>query len=241
MKNKYEYNSWPLGKLPKELQRQEPELIKSMGYSWNDPRDIIDIFEEKIAKFAGSKHAVLVDCCSNGIFLCLKYLQQIDELKQGDTLLIPSRTYVSVPLQIKHAGLKFAFEDIEWSGQYQLKNSRVWDSAVRWTKDMYLGNGSLQVISFQIKKRVPIGRGGVILTDDADTARWLKLASYDGRDLTTSYTDVKHFNLLGYHMYMTPEDAARGIILMDSLPEINDDSGTHLNYTDLSTVKLLKE
>jgi dTDP-4-amino-4,6-dideoxygalactose transaminase len=238
---KYKYNSWPLGKVPEELQRKEPQIIKEMGYSWNDPRDIIDIFENKIAKFANSKHAVLVDCCSHGLFLSLKYLLSIGELKQGEYLTIPSRTYVSAPLQIKHAGLRYDFKDYQWAGLYQLGNSRVWDSAVRWTKDMYIGNNNLQVISFQIKKRIPIGKGGVILTDDSEAAKWLKLASYDGRDLTTPYTDSVHFKNLGYHMYMTPEDAARGIILMDSTPEVNEDSGSHLNYTDLSVVDILKD
>ena len=66
MTNNYQYNSWPLGSLPKEFQRLEPEIIKSLGYNWNDPREIIDIFEAKIAKFAGSKYACLVDCCTNG-------------------------------------------------------------------------------------------------------------------------------------------------------------------------------
>jgi hypothetical protein len=33
-------------------------------------------------------------------------------------------------------------------------------------------------------------------------------------DLNTPYTDIDHVKMLGYHMYMTPEDA-RGIILMD--------------------------
>jgi len=241
MNKKYEYNSWPLGNLPEELQRKEPKIIKNMGYRWDDPREIIDIFENKIAKFTGSKYAVLVDCCSNGLFLSLKYLLSINEINYGDVLSIPSRTYVSAPLQIKHAGLKYKFKDYEWSGLYQLGDTRVWDSAVRWTKDMYIGNNSLQVVSFQIKKRIPIGRGGVVLTDDLEAAKWLKLASYDGRDLTTSYTDPNHFKNLGYHMYMTPEDAARGIILMDSVPEINEDSGTHLNYTDLSIVDILKD
>jgi dTDP-4-amino-4,6-dideoxygalactose transaminase len=230
----YQYNSWPLGKLPKELQRNEPEIIKSMGYDWKDPRDIIDIFENKIAKFANCKHAVLTDCCSHGMFLSYKYLLSIGEINLNDTIIIPKQTYISAAWQIKHAGLKVSFEDLHWSGMYQCKGSRVWDAAVRWTKNMALSDNSLMVISFQIKKRIPIGKGGVILTNDSDAARWLKLASYDGRDLTLPYTDKNHIQLAGYHMYMTPEDAARGIILMDSVPEINEDSGGHTNYPDIS-------
>lgn len=78
----YQYNSWPLGKLPPEFQRPELQKIKELGYEWQDPRDVIDIFESKVAKFAGSKYAITVDCCSHATFLCLKYLQAIGELPQ---------------------------------------------------------------------------------------------------------------------------------------------------------------
>ena len=228
---KYIYNSWPLGKLPKELQRPELDTIKEMGYKWSDPRDVIDIFESKIAKFSGSKYAVSVDCCSNGLFLCMKYIQNIPNERIKIT--IPNRTYVSVPMQILHAGFDVNYEEIEWSGIYQLKGTNIWDSAGRYTKDMYIGNDALQVLSFQIKKKIPIGRGGIILTDDIDAYNWLKLASYDGRDLTLPYTDENHVKQIGWHMYMTPEDAARGIILMDNVPEANDDFQNHQMYPDL--------
>lgn len=235
---KYKYNSWPLGKVPEELQRLEPKLIKEKGYDWKDPRDIVDIFEQKIAAFAGCRYAVLTDCCSHGIFLSLKYLQSKDELKEGSVITIPRRTYVSVPMQIQYAGNKVDFDDTEWTGLYKLGETRVWDSAVRWTKNMYRGEKSLQVVSFQIKKRLPIGKGGVILTDDYNAAKWLKLASYDGRDLTSPYTDSDHLKMFGYHYYMTPEDAARGILLMDSTPEVNEDSGNYTMYPDVSKYDL---
>lgn len=236
--SKYQYNSWPLGKLPKQFQRPELEILKQNGYEWNDARDVVDIFERKIANFANCKYAITVDCCSNGIFLSLKYLQSIGELKQGQVLTIPDRTYVSVPMQIKHANNNVSFFDYDWTGLYQINGTRIYDSAVRWTKDMYVGSNALQVVSFQLKKRIPIGKGGVILTNDEQAAKWLKLASYDGRDLTTPYTSENHISILGYHMYMTPEDAARGIILMDQIPEINEDSGGSYNYTKLSELKL---
>ena len=35
-------------------------------------------------------------------------------------------------------------------------------------------------------------------------------------------------------MYMTPEDAARGIIIMDNTPTINEDSHGYEQYTELS-------
>ena len=237
MKNENKhYNPWPIGKVPKELQRPELDKLKELGYEFNDPRDVIDMFEKKVATFAGSKYAVSIDCCSHGLFLSLKYLQSIGELKTKITLTIPKMTYISAPMQIIHADNKVVFEDLEWSGIYQLKGSRVWDGAVRWNKGMYIGNDALQVVSFQIKKRIPIGKGGMILTDDFEAYKWLKLASYDGRDLNTPYTDENHVKMLGYHMYMTPEDAARGIILMDSVPEENEDTGNHTTYVDVEKI-----
>lgn len=230
------YNPWPIGKVPKEFQRPELDRLKELGYDWSDPRDVVTMFEEKVAKFAGSKYAVTIDCCSHGLFLSLKYLQHTKELEKDTALVIPKMTYVSAPIQVIHAGNKVIFEDLEWSGVYQLKGTRVWDGAVRWNKNMYVGLNALQVVSFQIKKRIPIGKGGIILTDDFEAYKWLKLASYDGRDLNTPYTDENHLRMLGYHMYMTPEDAARGIILMDQTPEENEDTGNSNTYVDVSVM-----
>jgi len=169
MSKKNEYSSWPLGLLPKEWQRTELEQLRDSGYDWDDPRDAIELFEQKIADYAGCKYAVTVDCCSNGLFLCLKCL------KATGTVTIPKKTYISVPMQIIHAGCDVEFEELEWSGLYQLKPLPVYDSAVRWTKNMFVGgNDALQVASFQLKKRLPIGRGGVIMTNNEAVYKWLK-------------------------------------------------------------------
>ena len=227
------YSSWPLGRLPKEWHRTELNEVRDLGYNWDDPRDIVRAFEEKVAKFSGSKYAIAVDSCSNGLFLCLKYL------KATGTITIPKRTYVSVPMQIKHADCDVNFEDLEWSGLYQLKPYPIYDSATRFTKNMYVGGDALQVISFQLKKRLPIGRGGIILTDSEEAYNWFCRARHDGRDLNKNYME-DDFDILGWHMYMIPEDAARGIIIMDQLPEVNEDSGGSQNYSDLSTKGIFK-
>ena len=225
------YNSWPLGALPEHLQRPEPKQLLEMGYSWDDPRDIVTIFEHKLAAYAGSKYCVVLDCCSNGLFLALK-AKGISQT----TIEIPSQTYASVPMQILHSGNEVSFSELQWSGIYQLGSTNIWDSAARFTKGMYVGDGALQVLSFQIKKRLPIGRGGAVLTDSESLFSELKLLSYDGRDLSTPYTDENHIKRLGYHFYMTPEDAARGIIIMDGLEDHNPDTMDWQHYPDLRTI-----
>jgi dTDP-4-amino-4,6-dideoxygalactose transaminase len=97
----------------------------------------------------------------------------------------------------------------------------------------------LHVVSFQIKKRIPIGRGGMILTDDYEAYKWLKQASHDGRNLKLTH-NLDNVEMLGWHYYMTPEDAARGILLMDQTPLINNDSSTDQSYNDLSTLAVFK-
>jgi len=233
---KYQYNSYILGKVPIEFQRPEIYKLKELGYKFDDAREIIDIFENKVANFAGSKYAVTTDCCSHGLFLAFKYIQMKGEYDLKKSIIIPNRTYISVPMQIIHAGFEVEFEDYDWSGVYQLKPTRIWDGATRWTKGMYVGDNALQVLSFQFKKRIPIGKGGMILTDDYEAAKMLKLMSYDGRDLTLPYDHPNHVKTFGYHMYMTPEDAARGIILMDNVPEINDDVCDTTNYLDVEKI-----
>jgi dTDP-4-amino-4,6-dideoxygalactose transaminase len=225
------FNSWPTGFVPPEKQRPELDQVRQAGYEWSDPRDVIDIFERKVAAFAGAQYGVAVDCCSHGVFLCLKYLQATGVVN------IPKHTYQSIPMQISHAGCKVQFRDEEWSGVYQVKPYPVWDAATRWHKGMY--QGGLYVTSFQMKKRVPIGRGGMILTDDVNAVNWLQRARYDGRDLGVSQWDDEP-EIMGWHYYMTPEDAARGILLMDQTPLNNPDTATWQNYADLSTKKLFQ-
>jgi dTDP-4-amino-4,6-dideoxygalactose transaminase len=169
--------------------------------------EIISEFEQAVAEFFGSPYAVAVDSCSNGLFLCLKYL------KAAGTISIPKYTYISVPMQIHHAGCQVQFTDDDWVGKYQLNPYPIWDAAGQWRAGMY--ENGLQVISFQFKKPLPIGRGGMILTDDQHAYNWLRYARHDGRDLNKFYP-ADEPEIMGWHFYMTPEDAARGILLMDA-------------------------
>ena len=235
------YDSWPIGKLPKEWQRPELGEVRKIGYKWEDPRDVVQMFEDTIADYAGCKYAVSCDCCSNALFMSLKYLESAGRLEPNSIIECPSRTYVSVPMQIAHAGHRIKFVDMEWDGIYQLGNTGVYDGSVMFTKDMFMGGSdTLQCLSFQLKKRLPIGRGGMILTNDKAAYEWLKLASYDGRDLNTYYPE-DDFSVLGWHYYMTPEDAARGLLLFNQLPDENPNTGNDSKYTDLSTKEVFKQ
>lgn len=218
------YNPYPLGQVPLHLQRVELEEVKQLGYNYEDARELITIFEKKIAEFAGSNFAVLTDCCTHAIELSILYEMHRAKLTAWNQVCIPENTYVSVGQSLDRLFHSVRRLPMEWHGIYTIEGTRVIDSAVRWKRGMYVKE-SLQCLSFQIKKPIPIGRGGAILCTTREEYEWLKLASYDGRDLNTAYDDPKHVKIQGYHYYMTPEDAARGIILMDSITFEGDVAG----------------
>ena len=198
--------------------------------------DIINLFEQKIANFCGSPYAVSVDSCTNALFLCLKYIDK------PQTITIPNKTYVSVPNTILNAGYNVKFEDFEWSGNYPLRPLDIIDSAVRFKKDMY--TSGFQCISFHRRKIIPIGKGGMILTDYKDAYEWFRRARYCGRIDGLPYDKHKEFTQRGWNMYMTPEDAARGLLLFDNLLKKSknfEDMGGSKSYSDLSKSKIFTD
>lgn len=199
----------------------------SKGYSIADPWDAVTLFENKLATYAGSKYAVCVDSCSNAMFLSMKYLGVT-----GKTITLPKHTYASTPMQCIHAGNTIRFKDIEWSGEYYLGDTPIVDAATRFRKDMYIP-GTYYCVSFHHRKSLKIGRGGVILTDDPNFPKWARPMIYDGRHKEVMH-DIDNYECIGYHMYMTPEEAAVGILKIDELPDNNPDTGNNTTYKDLS-------
>jgi dTDP-4-amino-4,6-dideoxygalactose transaminase len=200
---------------------------------------VIEQFEEEVAKYAGAKFGVAVSSNTNGIFLCLELLKHVKEIKEGDIIQIPKQTYMSIPMSILNAKCKIKFDDRKWSGAYQLKPTVIWDAAVRFAKDMYV-DGSLYVLSFQYRKTLPLGRGGMILTDDVHYRHLLQKLRFNGRALGVSQADDE-YNMRGWNMYLLPEQAARGLTLMTLIPEKNKDIASYQDYPDLSNQRLFNE
>ena len=213
---------------PKNVKLRKPGTLSSSVY------DVTKSFEERLAEYTGAPYAVTIDNQSNAMFLALYY-----EKITGKTIKIPSRTYPSVPCEIIHAGGKVEFEDVYGStlkGPYQLSPTNVWDSALRFTTDMYIP-GTHMCLSFTGPyKHLKLGKGGAILTDDFEAYKWFKRARYSGRNEVSYHDD--NFDMLGWNFYMMPEIASRGLLLMnqfynmDGTPKHNED--LELPYPDLS-------
>ena len=145
----------------------------------HNPYKIVKMFEEEVAEYTSAPYAVAVDSCTNAIFLCLQYWKE-NRWISAPSVKIPKKTYLSVPMMAMQLGYSIEFVDVEWSGGYNLWPTNVWDCAKRFTSDMYLP-GRMQCLSFHIKKLLPLGKGGMILTDDERAVEWLKKARYEGR------------------------------------------------------------
>jgi dTDP-4-amino-4,6-dideoxygalactose transaminase len=208
-------------------------LLESQGYTINDPWDVVKAFEDKVAKFSGSKYAVATDSCTNALFLCLKYLKAKGKIQ------IPKKTYLSVPQTIIHAGCEVDFVEKEWSGLYPLDPYPIVDSATRFCEGMYIQD-SYQCLSFHYRKILAICKGGMILTNDERAVEWFKLAEYQGRDRNVPHDEMPPPLLMGWNMYMPPEQAARGIWLFEEVAkgQTTGDSGGSKTYFDLTKYEI---
>jgi len=215
----------------------------------HNPYKVVQMFEEEVAEYTGAPFAVSVDNCTNALFLCLMYMKKIKKYQtkidgfifvDDMEVRIPSKTYLSVPMSIIHAGFEPVFDDSmnNWSGIYQLSPYSIYDSAKRLTSNMYI-LGSFMCLSFHIKKQLSIGKGGMILCDDSDAVKWFKAARYEGRNEKLYHED--DITMLGWNMYMTPQQAAHGLALMQNYPIDAPDLGENSGYKDLTEFTVFKK
>jgi dTDP-4-amino-4,6-dideoxygalactose transaminase len=183
------------------------------------PYDVVKKFEATVAEFAGAKYGVAVESCTNALFLSCFYLFHVRFPHRKRDVHLPRQTYPGVPCSVIHAGGVVRWTDEEWIGDYQLRPFSIYDAAKRFRPGMYV-DGSLYCLSFHAKKHLPIGRGGMILTDDVEAVEWFKRARFDGRNECELSKD--NFTMLGWNMYMQPEQAARGLQLFQSLKNFED-------------------
>ena len=184
-------------------------------------------FESALAKFTGAPYAVMTDCCTHAIELCLRY----DNIQR---VTFPAHTYLSIPMTMHKLGITYNYTDKLWTGEYQFIGTRIWDSARLLKQGMYRP-GQLQCLSFGYDKPLSIGRGGAILTDDVEVYDTIKHQCYDGRDLTVSPWENQKIFRVGYHYRPTIEEAVRALEL---LPNI-DQEPKYKEYPDLRNITII--
>jgi len=166
----------------------------------------VEIFENKIAEFFGAPYAVAFDSCTHGIEACLY-------LTKAKKIIVPKRTYISIPFLAKKMNIFLEWKDENWQDYYYL-TEKIIDAAVLWKPKGFI-NGTFMSLSFQFQKHLSLGRGGAVLCSNIQEYEALKKLSYDGR-LPNIPWRQQNINSFGLHYYMTPETAQAGIDKLDN-------------------------
>lgn len=195
----------------------------------SDAFRVVRDFEAALCAYTGAPHAVAVNSCTMALLLACAW-------HKVGVVDIPKRTYVSVPMSIKHAGGSVTYRDEEWSGAYQLKPYPIWDAARRFTSGMF--SGGMVCVSFHWNKPLGIQQGGAILHDIPQADAWLRRARFDGRREGVSPQDDV-FDFVGWHCYLSPEIAAAGLVRLSHLPKHVPDKPND-DYPDLSQWEALR-
>jgi dTDP-4-amino-4,6-dideoxygalactose transaminase len=208
---------------------------------------VVEEFERRVADYAGAKYGVAVNSCTNALLLSFAFRFHIDDLHRW--IRMPKRTYVGVAQAVLAAGGVCDFSNEQWSGAYAfqgmddagVRDLGVVDSARRFRAGMFYEWGSddlLYCVSFHWYKHVPVGAGGMILTNSELSADILRVMRYDGR-IPELPVHEQEYDVPAWHCLMPPEDATRGLLLMDSVADYNQDLPWD-GYDDLSRHDMFK-
>lgn len=192
----------------------------------------IALFEDQLAKYTGAPYAVMTDCCTHAIELCL-IQQKVQKCE------FTPYTYLSVPQTMHKLGIEYSYlneTEQTWAGEYQFMGTRIWDSARRLESNMYRP-GMMQCLSFGYSKPIDSGRGGAILLDDYEAYRELLAMRYDGRDLTISPWNEQVEFKQGYHYRPTIEEA---LSAGTKLSYYVDQPPKFVAYPDLRKIRIVK-
>lgn len=146
-------------------------------------------FEEKFADYVGAKYAIATNSCTSALDIAVKVAPL------GDDVTVSPFTFVSSASAILNAGKKVKFVDID-EQSYCTPKADI--------QVLYAGNdfgegtiydmahaggmkhkGLLSCWSFQARKNLPTGDGGMITTNDEAIYRRAKALSWCGIDKST--------------------------------------------------------
>ena len=193
--------------------------------------NIVEKFEQEIAQFFGAPHGIAIDCCTHALELCLRY-------SKSEKITIPTHTYISIPFLAKKINIDFEWREEDWIDYYYLGDTNIIDAAVLWKENSYIPK-TFMCLSFQYKKHLNLGRGGMILTDNEEASQELKKMSYDGR-LPNIPWRGQDISSVGYHYYMTPETAALGLKKLPEAIKSKPRQWTVSDWPDLTKMRVFK-
>ncbi len=214
--------------------------------------------EAEFAKYMGAKYAIATNGCTMALYLALKRMG----IKQGDEVIVPSLTWSATASVVVNVGATPVFADIKkgtwcldpadvkrkitkktklvipvhYAGRFAtgFENFPVpvlYDSAHRIEKGDF--NGTTSCYSLYAVKNMTTVRGGMILTDNEEDAKWFMMAVHGGiaKDTLSRYKGAEKQNDAssfyyevewpGWNFDMTDVEAAIGRVQLKKLPKLN--------------------
>lgn len=174
---------------------EEDAVIKVMRSGWITSAKKGEEFEEKFAKFVGSKYAVFVNSATSGLNMCVEWHKIKHDIKK---VLVPSMTFVATVQAVTNAGLEPVFGDVDKHGlldpftatdkydaviPVHLFGDKAFsnytvpcieDSAHLVEKNQCKDSKNLVVFSFYSTKNITCGEGGMIATNSKEFYLWAK-------------------------------------------------------------------
>jgi UDP-4-amino-4,6-dideoxy-L-N-acetyl-beta-L-altrosamine transaminase len=202
--------------------------------------DVVNVFENELCKYVGSKYAVTFNSATSAIFLSL--------LNKNITLKIPSMIPPVVLNAIITSGNEYEFTDnTEWVGNsyvlHEFKDYKIIDSAQKIEKNQFKNECNpqdLMIFSFYPTKPIGGCDGGMIVSDDLDKILSLKEMALNGMTFSKNNWDRK-IKFPGYKMYMNSiqcDIALRNYRQyenkLEKLSKIRSHYNDHLGYNNTS-------
>lgn len=215
-------------------------------------------FEKEFAEYMGAKYAIATNGCTMALYLVLKRMG----LNKDDEVIVPSLTWSATASVVVNAGATPVFADVKkddwcldpedvrkkitkktrlvipvhYAGRYAkgFENFPVpvlFDSAHKVEKNDF--KGTVSCYSFYAVKNITTVRGGMILTDNEEDAKWYMTAVHGGiaKDTLSRYQGVSadsdsssfyyEVEWPGWNFDMTDVEAAIGRSQLKKLPELN--------------------
>jgi len=200
-------------------EREIDQVIRVMRRGYLTQGRETRVLEKEFSRYVGSKYAIAVSSCTDGLFLSLK----CNGIGRGDIVSIPSLTFASVANVILHCDAKIAWEDKSYVGSaYYLKNNRpfkIVDSAHQIERALYHDyRGALMSFSFYPTKQISSAEGGMICLNDHYAMEWLEKARWHGRKGGGFNYSIE---MPGWKMNMTDVQAVIALVQLTKLDDMN--------------------
>ena len=242
MLNKIPFYKPPLG------EREANAVADVVRSGWVTYGNKTEEFELKFARYIGAPYCVMVNSCTNAMFLAMEYKKKELSYLKTTVLYVPSLTCAATALAPIWAGMDIRFGDlapnedflmaeqvwdcipVHYAGKYNKQPKAVIeDSAHRILPNSY--GGLTTCFSFYATKNLTTGEGGMIACTNKEEADWYKKARLYGINKAVYkregmfQTGDKFWEFesefLGWKCNPTDLIAAIGLVQLDRLEELN--------------------